>query len=97
MIRAEFQNMFNRLFYSTPSDGGGFAAPFTYDHHAHRPREQLSGKVHQGLLSSGLGYVNWVNGGSRPAAKRPDRGAVYVLIFAGQDDNLDHSLPHRLS
>jgi len=61
-IRAEFQNIFNRLFYSTPSDGAGFAAPFvtitTPTAHAN------TFLTTPGLLSSGFGYVNWVNGGS---------------------------------
>jgi hypothetical protein len=59
-IRAEFQNIFNRLFYAAPANGiAGFSAttPTTVTGHGNR----LSGTT--GLLSSGWGYVNWVNGG----------------------------------
>jgi hypothetical protein len=61
-IRAEFTNIFNRLFYSIPSDGSAFgAAPvFTTSPVGHG--NSLSGTT--GLLSSGFGYVPWVNGGS---------------------------------
>jgi hypothetical protein len=64
-IRAEFQNIFNRLFYSTPSDGAGFAAPFVTitTPTAHANNYGPNGAT-KGLLSSGFGYVNWVNGGS---------------------------------
>jgi hypothetical protein len=65
MVRAEFQNIFNRVFYSIPSIGSGLgvigAAPtFTTTPTAHG--NSLSGT--SGLLSQGFGYVNWVNGGS---------------------------------
>ena len=60
-VRAEFQNIFNRLFLASPipiSSGAFFvpltgtnpAAPTTYDR--------------LGRLTSGYGYVNWVNGGN---------------------------------
>jgi hypothetical protein len=55
-IRAEFQNIFNRLFYSAPADGAPFGFPFT---------SVASPTVHGnpgGTLSSGFGYVNWVGG-----------------------------------
>ena len=64
-VRAEFYNVFNRLFLSSPeavklSGGGGGilaganpAAPTTHNN--------------QGQLNGGYGYVNWVNGmGSQP-------------------------------
>jgi len=61
-VRAEFQNIFNRLFYSTPSDGAPFGVGLTTittpTGHAN------SYGATTGLLSSGFGYVNWVNGGS---------------------------------
>jgi hypothetical protein len=61
-VRVEFQNIFNRLFYSTPSDGAPFGVGLT----------TISTPTGNGnsygsttkLLSSGFGYVNWVNGGS---------------------------------
>ena len=62
-VRAEFQNIFNRLFYSTPSDGAGFAAPFVTITTPTGHGNSLSGTT-PGLLSSGFGYVNWVNGGA---------------------------------
>jgi trimeric autotransporter adhesin len=52
-FRMEFQNMFNRLFYSAPADGGIFgtttASPTAYNNPGN-------------TLSSGYGFVNWVNG-----------------------------------
>jgi len=65
MIRAEFQNIFNRVFYSIPSIGSGLgvigaAATFTTTPTGHG--NSLSGTP--GLLSGGFGYVNWVNGGT---------------------------------
>jgi hypothetical protein len=63
-IRAEFTNIFNRLFYSLPSDGAGFggatnpATPAGYGN--------AYGNL-SNLLSSGFGYVNWFNGaGAQP-------------------------------
>jgi hypothetical protein len=55
-VRAEFQNIFNRLFYSAPSDGGGVTVTSPTSHN--NPG---------GTLSSGYGYVNWIQGaGSQP-------------------------------
>jgi hypothetical protein len=52
-IRAEFQNIFNRLFYSTPTDG--FITTPT-----------LHGNP-GGTLSGGYGFVNFLNGaGAQP-------------------------------
>jgi hypothetical protein len=56
-IRAEFQNIFNRTFYSLPTVSGG-----TYVTNPTARANTLSGA--SGLLSSGWGYVNWVNGGT---------------------------------
>jgi len=61
-IRAEFQNVFNRTFYSLPSIGAGFGVPTTTITTPTGNANSLSGT--KGLLSSGFGYVNWVNGGS---------------------------------
>jgi len=62
-IRAEFQNIFNRLFYSEPANSAPIplaglpavnpATPTAYGN-------SLGGIP--GLLSGGWGYVNWVNG-----------------------------------
>ena len=63
-IRAEFQNIFNRLFYSTPTDGAGFLGatnPATQTVRAN----SLGGAAN--LLSQGFGYVGWVGGaGAQP-------------------------------
>jgi hypothetical protein len=64
-IRAEFQNIFNRLFYAAPANGiNGFSQtnPTATTGHGN----SLSGV--SGLLSSGWGYVNWVNGGGGTTA-----------------------------
>jgi hypothetical protein len=60
MIRADFQNIFNRLFYSAPSDGGSTTITSPTGH------ANSFGGI-SGLLSSGFGYVNWVQGaGAQP-------------------------------
>ncbi|MBV9399270.1 MAG: carboxypeptidase regulatory-like domain-containing protein [Bryobacterales bacterium] len=59
-IRAEFQNIFNRMLYSLPSIGGGATITTPTGHN-----NSLSGVA--GLLSSGYGFVPWVNGaGAQP-------------------------------
>ena len=64
-IRVEFQNIFNRLFYAAPANGiNGFAQTNTTASTGHL--NSLSGV--NGLLSSGWGYVNWVNGGTGTTA-----------------------------
>jgi hypothetical protein len=59
-IRAEFQNIFNRLFYSAPADGAPFGFPFTSVTSPTLYANSFNGV--SGLLSSGYGYVNWVGG-----------------------------------
>ncbi len=54
-IRAEFQNIFNRVFYSVPSTAGATTVTTPTG-----KGNSLSGTT--GLLSSGWGYVNWLNG-----------------------------------
>jgi len=56
-IRAEFQNIFNRVFYTPPT---GSCATFTTSPTVHG--NSLRGV--SGLLSSGFGYVSWLNGGA---------------------------------
>jgi hypothetical protein len=52
-IRAEFQNVFNRLFFSTPS--------------AVNPSAPVTRTIGTNLLTGGYGWVNYINGaGSRP-------------------------------
>jgi hypothetical protein len=65
MVRAEFQNIFNRVFYSIPSIGSGLGvigAPPTFITSPTSHGNSLSGTP--GLLSAGFGYVNWFNGGT---------------------------------
>ena len=60
MIRGEFQNIFNRLFYSVPGDSGATTITSVTGH-----ANSFNGA--SGLLSSGFGYVNWVQGaGAQP-------------------------------
>jgi hypothetical protein len=65
-VRAEFQNVFNRLFYSIPANGVGiFGLPST------TPETTPSYGNHigttTGLLSAGYGYVNYLEGaGAQP-------------------------------
>jgi hypothetical protein len=56
-VRAEFQNIFNRLYYTAPTGSGNTFVTAVTGH-----SNSLSGTT--GLLSSGFGYVNWVNGGA---------------------------------
>ncbi|HJT88181.1 MAG TPA: TonB-dependent receptor, partial [Bryobacteraceae bacterium] len=77
-IRAEFQNVFNRLFYQMPSDGvvSGVNTTITSPvGHAN----SLSGVT--GLLSSGFGYVNFVNGGSPGLGGAQPRSGQIVARF----------------
>jgi hypothetical protein len=57
-VRAEFQNIFNRVFYSVPANGAPFGFPFT------SINTQTLHANPGATLSQGFGYVNWVNGGS---------------------------------
>ena len=60
-IRAEFQNIFNRLFYSLPADAVGiFGLPSTNPATPTAHGNSLGAT--SGLLSGGYGYVNWVQG-----------------------------------
>jgi hypothetical protein len=56
-VRAEFQNIFNRLYYSVPTGSGNTFITNPIGH-----ANSLSGTT--GLLSSGFGYSNWLNGGT---------------------------------
>ncbi len=74
-IRAEFQNIFNRLFYQAPADGAGFGVPFT----------SISSPTLHGnpgsTLSAGYGYVNWVNGGQTQFGGAQPRSGQVVARF----------------
>ena len=59
-IRGEFQNIFNRMFYSLPSNSGSTTITSPTGH-----ANTLGGV--SGLLSSGWGYVSWLQGaGAQP-------------------------------
>jgi hypothetical protein len=65
-VRIEFQNIFNRLFYSVPADGVGiFGLPSTTPETGASRSNTLG--TQSGLLSGGYGFVNWVEGaGAQP-------------------------------
>jgi hypothetical protein len=73
-VRAEFQNVFNRLFYQMPSNSGSTTITTTTGR-----ANNLSGV--SGLLSSGWGYVNWVNGGSPGSGGAQPRSGQIVARF----------------
>jgi hypothetical protein len=62
-VRAEFQNIFNRLFLTSPIpiSTGAFTVPLT----GTNPAAPVT-RDNLGRLTSG--YVNWVNGGNTPFA-----------------------------
>jgi hypothetical protein len=74
-IRAEFQNIFNRLFYQAPADGAPFGFPFTSV-----ATPTLHGNP-GGTLSQGFGYVNWVNGGLPSFGGAQPRSGQLVARF----------------
>ena len=75
-VRAEFQNIFNRLFYAEPADAVGiFGAPSTNPETPAAHGNTLGST--RGLLSGGYGYVSWVNGGAgTPGAAQPRSGQL---------------------
>ena len=73
-IRAEFQNVFNRLFYQMPANSGSTTVISPVGH-----ANSLNGIT--GLLSSGWGYVNWVNGGSPGMGGAQPRSGQIVARF----------------
>ena len=82
-IRAEFQNIFNRLFYQAPADGAPFGFPFTSVATPTAPRQPRRHIV-SGLRLCELGKwrpaVIWRG----PAQVGPARGAVHVLTSDGR-------------
>jgi hypothetical protein len=76
MVRAEFQNIFNRLFYQVPADGAPFGGQFT-------SVATVTGHINPGgTLSSGYGYVNWVNGGQAALGGAQPRSGQIVARFS---------------
>ena len=73
-IRAEFYNMFNRLFVSNPIPvkTGGLGATTLIGANPAVPTT----KDTQGRLTGGYGYVNWVNG----AGSQPRSGQVVARV-----------------
>jgi hypothetical protein len=57
-IRAEFQNIFNRLFYSAPAVGG----PFNTSPASAVQKQNPFPNGAPGALSAGYGFVNFING-----------------------------------
>jgi hypothetical protein len=55
-VRAEFQNVFNRHFYSSPASAGG-SSPVSVP-----AFNNFAINGNGNTLSSGFGYVNWLNG-----------------------------------
>ncbi len=79
MLRVEFQNIFNRLFYAVPANGAPFGGVTTLITSAVGHANSLSGTP--GLLSSGFGYVNWVNGGIGSYGAAQPRSGQIVMRF----------------
>jgi hypothetical protein len=66
-VRAEFQNIFNRLYYSTPAVGGFTAA---------NPSTSTQRMNPNNGLSSGYGFVNYING----AGDTPRSGQIVARV-----------------
>jgi hypothetical protein len=76
-IRAEFQNIFNRTFYASPSSNGFGAAGLNPTAPVLFGNQFSSGQ--SGALSSGFGFVNTVNGG--PIGTAQPRSGQIVARF----------------
>jgi hypothetical protein len=66
-FRMEFYNVFNRLFYSAPDDGGVFG---------YSPATPTAHNNPGGALSAGFGFVNFVNG----AGDTPRSGQAVIRL-----------------
>jgi hypothetical protein len=74
-VRAEFQNIFNRLFYPLPSATNPEGLCYAGHLSASCYTDQFSnGQL--GALSSGFGYVNSVNGGPAVGGVTPRSGQI---------------------
>jgi Carboxypeptidase regulatory-like domain len=87
-IRAEFYNIFNRLFYALPSDSGpnalaGLSAvnPATKASYGNTYQTSNPATTQTGLLSGGYGFVNWVNGGAGTADAAQPRSGQLIARF----------------
>jgi hypothetical protein len=78
-VRVEFQNIFNRLFYAIPANGAPFGGTSAFYNSPTVRGNSLSGAT--GLLSSGFGFVNWVNGGIGSNGGAQPRSGQVVARF----------------
>jgi hypothetical protein len=67
------------LFYAVPANGSPFGGQFTSVTTVTQHGNSLSGNT--GLLSSGYGYVNWVNGGIGSTGGAQPRSGQIVARF----------------
>jgi hypothetical protein len=80
-VRIEFQNVFNRLFYASPSSSSGFALAGTNPTAAVNHTNAFE-NGQPGALSSGFGFVNSVNGGPLGGPEQPRSGQIVArLVF----------------
>jgi hypothetical protein len=79
-IRAEFQNIFNRLFYAVPADQVGIFGQPTVNPATAAAHGNSLGAT-SGLLSGGYGFVNWVNGGQGTEGAAQPRSGQLVARF----------------
>ncbi|HEY2015659.1 MAG TPA: hypothetical protein VGH38_19280, partial [Bryobacteraceae bacterium] len=71
-VRAEFQNIFNRVFYTAPATGNGTGTATALAFNNPFPVAGSS----SGALSAGYGYVNMFNGGPPTAPITPRTGQI---------------------
>jgi hypothetical protein len=71
-VRAEFQNIFNRVFYPLPATGNGTGTATAAAFNNPFPIKGSSG----GALSAGFGYVPAFNGGTAPFNIVPRSGQI---------------------
>jgi Carboxypeptidase regulatory-like domain/TonB dependent receptor len=87
-LRAEFQNIFNRLFYALPADAApnGLAGlpavdPESPTAHLNNLGNPGTPTYRTGLLSGGYGFVNWVNGGAGTTDAAQPRSGQLIARF----------------
>jgi len=76
-VRAEFQNVFNRLFLNMPTATNP-AAPATCNNAGPGPRPSVC--TAGTLLSAGYGYSNWFNGGGFGSSIAPRSGQIVARL-----------------
>jgi hypothetical protein len=80
LVRVEFQNIFNRVFYAIPTNGAPFGGVSAFVNTPPVSKNSLS-DAKGNLLSSGFGYVNWVNGGIGSNGGAQPRSGQVVARF----------------